>query len=77
MYFVAGVDYVPVSINLNFSEAIWYHDIELITIVDTMLEGIEEICLRIISLIESCPNSVVIDEDALVLVLEPHSKIAN
>ena len=76
MYFVAGVDYVPVSINLNFSEAMWYHNIELITIEDTMFEGNEAICLRIISLIEPCPNSVVIGEDTRVLVLDDDSKIA-
>lgn len=76
MYFVAWLDYLPVSINLNFYETVGSYLIELITIEDAMFEGNETICLRIISLMEPCPNSIVIGEDTRVLVLDDDSKIA-
>ena len=79
MYFIAGVDYEPVNTRITFTETVRAHNIEIVTIDDDVLEAdgeAERICLRMTNLTETCPNSVNIGNDVLVLIAEDDRKIA-
>ena len=79
MCFIAGVDYAPVNTRITFSESMRTHNIEIVTINDSVFESngvAERICLRMINLTEPCPNSVTIGPDEEVLIAEDDGKIS-
>jgi len=77
VYSIAGVDYVPVNEKLTFTPSTQCHVIMVQTIDDDEYENDgqpERICLRMIKLSESCPNSVIIGDDGTIDIIENDRK---
>lgn len=78
VYSIAGVDYEPVNIRLNFNANIRAHSIDLMTVGNDIFESSDpkRICLMINDLTEPCPDSVVIASDSTALIIDDDRKIA-
>ena len=78
IYFIAGVDYVPVSERITFTPFLPSRAIPITTIEDEDYENNgepENICLRLTELIEPCPDSVILGNDTTVQIIEDDRKL--